>query len=105
MFADNSDLNATVKNELREQDPNASKWFDGDIIRQIRISTLAGDSARRAKFLARFSKSKAKCFLRLEALPGKFLESWDSLIPFAGLWPPVQAGTFPRLLKLHCPEV
>lgn len=98
------DLNSLVKNELREQDPNASRWYDGDIIRQIRLSTLAEDSSRREKWLARLSKSKRKCLLRLEALPRNFLESLDVLIPFAGLWPPVQAGTFPRLLNLHCPE-
>jgi len=99
------DLNSLVKNELREQDLNASRWYDGDIIRQIRLSTLAGDSSRRDKWLARLLNSKPKCLLRLEALPGTFLESLDDLIPFAGLWPPVQAGTFPRLANLHCPEV
>lgn len=99
------DLNTLVKNELREQDPNASRLYDGDMIRQIRLSTQADDSSRRMKWLARLSKSKRRCLLRLEALPRTFLESLDNLLPFAGLWPSVQAGTFPRLLNLHCPEV
>ncbi len=46
-----------------------------------------------------------RCLLRLEALPEKFVESLDALIPFAGLWPALQPGTFTRLLDLHCPEV
>ncbi|KAL2056560.1 hypothetical protein ABVK25_002954 [Lepraria finkii] len=98
------DLNDLVRNELREHDSNASRWFDGDIVRQIRFSTLANDPSRRDKWLARLSKSKRTCLLRLEALPGKFIESLDDLTPFAGLWPAVQIGTFPRLLKLRCPE-
>ena len=100
------DLSSLVKKELREQDPNASRWYDGDIIRQIRLSTLADDSSGREKWLARLAtNSKRRCLQRLEALPGTFLESWDDLIPFAGLWPSVKLGTFPRLAKLHCPEV
>ena len=79
------DLNSLVKNELREQDPNTSRWYDGDIIRQIRLSTQAEDSLRREKWLARLCKSKRKCLLRLEALPKNFLKSLDVLIPFAGL--------------------
>ncbi len=108
------DLNTIVKKELREQDPNASRWYDGDVVRQIRLCTLTGDSpspdpfshtARREKCLARLSKSKRTCLLRLEALPGKFLESLDDLTALAGLWPPVRIGTFPRLRNLHCPKV
>lgn len=101
----NSDISSQVKNGLREQDPNFSKTYDGDIVRQIRISTLGDDAARRRKWLAKFSESKQKCLLRLEALPEKFVESLDALTPFAGLWPAVQIGTFPRLCNLHCPEV
>ena len=42
---------------------------------------------------------------RLELLPLEFWDSLDDLIPFAGLWPAIFIGTFPRLLNLHCPEV
>jgi len=66
---------------------------------------LCGDTVRRRKWLARLSKSMQRCLLRLEALPEKFIESLDALIPFAGLWPALQPGTFIRLLDLHCPEV
>ena len=34
-----------------------------------------------------------------------FMESWDALIPFTGLWPALLPGTFDRLLNLRCPEV
>ncbi|KAK9341875.1 hypothetical protein V1522DRAFT_455243 [Lipomyces starkeyi] len=98
------DLSLQVKNVLREHDPNCAKYYDGDILRQIRISTIQGDTARREKFLARLSKSKQDCVKRLELLPEEFWDSLDALIPFAGLWPAIFIGAFPRLLNLHCPE-
>ena len=101
----NSDLSEQVKNVLREHDPNSAKFFDGDILRQIRISTIRGDSVRREKFIAKLSTSKQNCLKRLEALPHTFWDSVDDLIPFAGLWPALFIGTFARLLNLHCPEV
>ena len=71
------DLSLQVKNVLREHDPNCAKYYDSDILRQIRISTIQGDTARREKFLARLSsKSKQDSVKRLELLPEEF---WDSL--------------------------
>ena len=101
----NPDLSLQVKNVLREHDPNCAKFYDGDVLRQIRISTLRGDTARRKKFLARLSKSKQDYVKHLEALPEQFWDSLDALIPFAGLWPAILIGTFLRLSNLHCPEV
>ena len=99
------DLSPQTKNAIRETDPNCARYYDGDILRQIRISTINGDVARRDKWLVRLSKSKQDWVTRLEALPQRFLDSLDDLIPFAGLWPAIQIGTFPRLLNLHCYEV
>ncbi|KAL9631872.1 MAG: hypothetical protein Q9164_005658 [Protoblastenia rupestris] len=97
-------LNPQVKDVLREHDAKSTKRYDGDIVRQIRISTLHGDTARREKWLARLSKNMQRCLLRLEALPEAFMEGWDALIPFTGLWPALLPGTFDRLLNLRCPE-
>jgi hypothetical protein len=101
----NPDLSLQVKNVLRENDPSCAKFYDGDVLRQIRISTIQGDIARREKFLARLSNSKQDYVKRLEALPEQFWDSLDALIPFAGLWPAILIGTFLRLSNLHCPEV
>lgn len=78
---------------------------DGDVLRQIRTSTIRSDAVRKQKWLVRLSKSKQDYVRRLEAQPERFLDSLDALIPFAGLWPAIQIGTFPRLLNLHCSEV
>jgi len=94
-----------VKDVLREHNAKSSKFYDGDTLRRIRISTLRGDIARRRRWLTRLSQSMRRCVLRLEALPEKFVESLDALIPFAGLWPALLIGTFTRLLDLRCPEV
>jgi hypothetical protein len=101
----NPDLSLQVKSLLREYDPNCAKFYDRDVLRQIRISTLRGDTARRDKWFARLSKSKQDSVKRLEALPEKFWDSLDALIPFAGLWPAFRIGAVPRLLNLHCPEI
>jgi hypothetical protein len=101
----NPDLSLQVKNVLREHDPSCAKFYDGDVLRQIRISTIQGDTARREKFLARLSDSKQDYVKRLEALSEQFWDSLDALIPFAGLWPAILIGTFLRLSNLHCPEV
>jgi hypothetical protein len=99
------DLSEQVKNVLREHDPNCAKFYHENTFRQIRISTIRDNTVRRHKLLIRFSKSMQDCVKRLEAQPKKFLNSWDALIPFAGMWPAVLPGTFPRLANLHCPEV
>ena len=48
----NSDLSPQVKDVLRGHAANSTKYYDGDIVRQIRISTLRGDTTRRRKLLA-----------------------------------------------------
>ncbi|KAL2047106.1 hypothetical protein N7G274_001125 [Stereocaulon virgatum] len=88
------DLSPQVKDVLRGHAANSTKYYDGDLVRQIRISTLHGDTTRRRKWLARLSKNMQRCLLRLEALPERFVDSLDALIPFAGLWPALQPGTF-----------
>lgn len=99
------DLSPELKDFLRAHDPNSAKFFNGDILRQIRISTLRRDGAERKKWLSRLTPSQRTYISRLEALPQEFLDSLDALIPFAGLWPALQIGTFSRLSGLHCPEV
>ena len=77
----------------------------------MRITTLQGNKPRRRKWLARLSKSKQDDLMRLEKRAGEntamreFLGSIDALIPFTGLWPAMQLGTFHRLLTMHWPEV
>ena len=97
-------MSEQVKDVLREADSSSAKYFAGDIFRQVRISTLAGDRTRRKKWLARLDTNPRRNLLKVEAMP-MFLDSLDDLIPFTGLWPAVYLGTFPRYSNLHCTEV
>jgi hypothetical protein len=99
-------MSERVKNVLREKDPNSKKYCDGDTLRQIRISTLCGDEARRERFFAKFqSPSKRDLVKRLEAQPPELLESLDDLIPFPGFWAVDFVGTLGRILNMNMPEV
>lgn len=100
------DLSKQVRSVLRERDPKSKKYYDGDILRQIRISTLNGDVERRKRFFAKFqSKSKEDMVKRLEAQPPELLDSFDDLIPFTGLWAVNFVGTLGRMFNMHLPEV
>lgn len=99
------DLSLEAQDALREHSPNSAKYFDGDILRQIRILTKRGLTTRREAWLSRLSTSKQDCVLRFENSPKEVVNALDDLIPFVGLWPALKIGTFPRLLSLHCYEV
>ena len=99
------DLSAQVKNVFRDKDSSASKYFTGDILRQIRISTRHGDTVRRQKWLGRLTSNQKTNVRRLELLPPSFVNSLDALTPFAGQWPFAHISKFRRVSGLHCPEV
>lgn len=94
-----------MKNVFRDTDSSSSKYFTGDIFRQIRISTRCGDTVRRQKWLGRLTTNQKKDVRRLEVLPPIFMNTLDALTSFAGLWPFMHIGKFKRVSALHCPEV
>ena len=65
---------------LREHDPNCAKYYQGDILRQIRICTNGHDTVGREKWLTKLEKSKQAYIKSLEGLSGEFLESLDALV-------------------------
>ena len=96
---------------LRSESQNSKSFFDGDIYRQLRICQQLGDQGGKKKWLSRLSDVKRRDVLQLEKRAEKclrtndFQQTLDSLIPYRGLWPALQIGTFHRLLSLRCPEV
>ena len=86
-----------MKDVLREHDAKSTKHYDRGTVRQIRISILRGDREEAEMVRQAFEE-------HAEALPERFAESLDALIPFVGLWPALQRGTFIRLLDLRCPN-
>lgn len=105
------DLNTTVVSALTEQYSNSRNFCDGDIYRSLRYCQLNGDKIGEGKWTARLWDTKLRDVIQLQNMAkkdpemAKFQESLDALLPFAGLWPALQIGTFHRLLTLRCPEV
>jgi hypothetical protein len=82
----------------------STKYSQGDIVRQIRISILNNDEERRQRWMLELSKNQRKNLSRLNAMPD-FLASLDKKIPFFGLWEEITIGIFDVFARLHCPEV
>lgn len=102
-----SGLSEETKLDLKEDYTNARNFCDGDIFRQLRFSQLRNDEAEEGRWLARLSECKRKDVKQL--LRRKELRviatALDDLLPYVGLWPALQIGTFHRILNLKCPEV
>ena len=104
------DLDETQVNELREEYANAKNFYDGDIFRHLRRAHLSGNTFAKARWLSKLSPTKIRDIGLLEKRAMKdpqtqhLQSALDDLLPFTGLWPALQIGTFHRLLSLRCPE-
>ena len=106
-----SDLQETTRINLREWYSNSTDYSDGEIFRYIRLGEQRGDVLGVKKWMARLSESKRTDILKLKRQAEKsnamaaFQSALDALLPYVGLWPAFQIGTFHRLLQMRCPEV
>ncbi len=104
------DLGEVEVNELRQEYSNAKNFYDGDIFRHLRQAHLAGNASAKARWLCKLSRAKIKDVNLLEKRASRdpqtqhLQNAFDDLLPFTGLWPALQIGTFHRLLSLRCPE-
>lgn len=104
-------LSPATRIAIREADNTASHFSDGDVFRHLRHCQRLQDRGGKKKWLSRLSITKQRDVLQLERRAEKevetaeFLDAWDDLIPYPGLWPALQLGTLHRLLSLRCPEV
>ena len=99
------DLNLQVRNSLRKHDFNSTKYFNKDILRQIRIFIIRDDIIRWQKWLSRLLKSKQDYIKYLETQLKRFLNSLDVLILFINLWSIIYIKTFERFFNLYCFEI
>jgi hypothetical protein len=99
------DISERAKDTLREREPNCRKSYDGDVLRQMRMATFRGNTARRKSCYAQLSPNKKRLINRLECQPPEVLNSFDDLLDFPGLWAVNFIGTFKRIFTLHMPEV
>ena len=104
-------LSSSTLEVIRNESQNDKRFFDGEIYRHIRLCQQMSDQRGKKSWLSRLSDVKRRDVLQLEKRAEKclrtrdFERSLDSLIPYRGLWPALQLGTFHRLLALRCPEV
>ncbi|TKA80621.1 hypothetical protein B0A49_04907 [Cryomyces minteri] len=89
---------------LRTEYSNARAFCDGDVFRNLRFHQQRGDLAQAGKWLARLSSSKQRDVRKLLTKKDRLRKAFDDLLPFIGLWAPLQLGTFHRILTLNCDE-
>ncbi|KAF1349754.1 hypothetical protein BDV97DRAFT_376998 [Delphinella strobiligena] len=104
LYADS--LPDALRLEVRTEYLNSRSFCDGDIYRNLRHHQRKDDSARTGRWLARLSTSKRNDVKRLTTSPKKqsLRKALDDLLPFSGLWAPVQLGTLHRILTLQTEE-
>ena len=96
---------------LKEAYSNSKNFCDGDIFRNLRYCQLREDVTGAGKWKARLSESKQADIAQLEKMSKKdhemaaLQDAMDGLLPFQGLWAPLELGVLHRVLTLRCPEV
>ena len=100
-----TELSTAAKVDLRTEYSNERGFSDGDVFRHLRHYQLADNAIQAGKWRARLSDSKHTDIQTLQSRYQAMSKAFDELLPFIGLWPSVQLGTFHRILTLNCEEV
>ncbi|KAK6428816.1 hypothetical protein LTR95_015037 [Oleoguttula sp. CCFEE 5521] len=98
-----SDTDDQTRRQLAEEYSNERAHGDGEILHKIRSCHKRGDRDNENKWLARLTESKRKD-LRQLLRDHRFAAALDDLLPWFGLWQPIQLGTLHRLLTMKCDE-
>ncbi|KAK6436022.1 hypothetical protein LTR95_007786 [Oleoguttula sp. CCFEE 5521] len=98
-----TDTNDRTRRQLAEEYSNERAHGDGEIFYKIRRYHQRGDRDNENKWWARLTVSKRKD-LRQLLRDHRFITAFDNLLPWVGLWEPVQLGTLHRLLTMKCDE-
>jgi hypothetical protein len=99
------ELPADIASVIREEDPNAKQYCDGDIYRSIRYYEAIGNVTEQEKWLARLTPDKRK---RIDCMDKRFRrlkQAFTRLLHFTGLWADLKLGYLGYILSLGCEEV
>jgi hypothetical protein len=99
-----SNVEKKASTRLLESYAHEQSYSDGQIFRKIRLYHRDGDLESEKRWWARLSVTKRKDLKQLLGVDS-LREAFDALLPFPGLWTPVQLGTLHRLHGLRCTEV
>ena len=91
--------------DIRTEYSNARGFRDGDVYRHFRHYQLTGDFVQAGKWKARMTTRKSQYVQHLTAKRRVLCKAFDDLLPFTGIWAPLQLGCFSRILGMKCDEV
>lgn len=101
----NAALPADAVLNIRTEYSNARGFSDGDVFRHLRHYQLTGDFAQAGRWKARTTPRKFRNVKQLVSKHDVMSKAFDDLLPFTGLWAPLQLGCLPRILTMNCEEV
>jgi hypothetical protein len=91
--------------DIRTEYSNARGFSDGDVFRHLRHYQLNGDFAQAGRWKARTTPRKFRNVNQLVSTRDVMSKAFDDLLPFTGLWAPLQLGCLSRIMTMNCDEV
>ncbi|KAF8533988.1 hypothetical protein BDD12DRAFT_758374, partial [Trichophaea hybrida] len=102
IYLENNATSALV-NYIENQYPSSGNITDGEIFRNIRLSSKANDTIKEHYWWSRLTATKRRELKQLLA-HFEYRAGFDKLVDIPGLWPALKLGTLHRLLPLKCDE-
>ncbi|KKZ57802.1 hypothetical protein EMCG_05553 [[Emmonsia] crescens] len=96
-------LPAAARDRLREKYSNEQNFSDGDIYRNLRCHQLRGNVSRAESWWARWSSEKCRHVRQMQKQV-RLITQFDQLLPYVGLWAPVNVKLFRRVVGSRCYE-
>ncbi|PGH19276.1 hypothetical protein AJ80_04029 [Polytolypa hystricis UAMH7299] len=96
-------LPTTSKTHLREKNPNARNFNDGDSYRNYRYHQLEGNVTQEKSWWARWDPPKRKVIEKMQKVE-QLCDAFDLLLPFVGLWASVNVKLFRRVVECRLYE-
>lgn len=98
------DLPNVPRERLIEEFLNEGAPTDGEIFYKIRQYNKDNDKANELKWWARLTETKRKDLRQLLKYQ-RYVDIFDSMLQWPGLWTPIKLGCLHRLLGMRCDEV
>ncbi|EEH04641.1 conserved hypothetical protein [Histoplasma capsulatum G186AR] len=92
-----------ARDRLREKYSNEQNFSDGDIYRNLRSHQLQNNGPRAEAWWARWSSVKCRHVRQMQKQE-QLLKQFDRLLPYVGLWAPVNVKLFRRVVDSRCYE-
>jgi hypothetical protein len=91
--------------QLREISANEECFKEGDIFRVYRLYQLQNNYTQETKWRARFKSGEQKKIAHRLEMNKPVSAAFNRLLPYTGLWDPVNMSQIKCILGLRCHEV